>query len=103
MIDEVGLQDRGVKASNFYVIKNTNMPASLVELGFLSNPGEEQKLADPAIQTLFGHALSKGVADYFTVEGHVKPDGPSDVPNNPDEGDLYAPGDPQEMLFAGKH
>jgi len=96
MIDDLALTDRGVKASNFYVIKNTKMPASLVELGFLSNPGEEQILADPAMQKRFGHALSKGVADYFAVEAHVKPDGPAEIPG--DEGDLLAPGDPAERL-----
>lgn len=101
MIDDVGLNDRGVKASNFYVIKNTRMPASLVELGFLSNPGEEQVLANPAMQIAFGHALSKGVADYFAVEAHVKPDAPVQIPGD-DEGDLLAPGDPEEMLFAGR-
>lgn len=101
MIDDVGLNDRGVKASNFYVIKNTKMPATLVELGFLSNPGEEQVLASPAMQVVFGHALSKGVADYFAVEAHVKPDGPVQVPGD-DQGDLLAPGDPEEMLFAGR-
>lgn len=101
MIDDVGLTDRGVKASNFYVIKNTRMPASLVELGFLSNPSEEQVLASPAMQVVFGHALSKGVADYFAVEAHVKPDGPVQVPGD-DQGDLLAPGDPEEMLFAGR-
>lgn len=101
MIDDVGLTDRGVKASNFYVIKNTRMPAALVELGFLSNPGEEQVLANPTMQLVFGHALSKGVADYFAVEAHVKPDGPVQVPGD-DQGDLLAPGDPAEMLFAGR-
>ena len=101
MIDDIGLTDRGVKASNFYVIKNTRMPASLVELGFISNPGEEQVLASPAMQLRFGHALSKGVADYFAVEAHVKPDGPSQLPG--DDGDLWAPGDPQEMFLADLH
>ncbi|MBN9414729.1 MAG: N-acetylmuramoyl-L-alanine amidase [Candidatus Eremiobacteraeota bacterium] len=100
MIDDIGLTDCGVKASNFYVIKNTKMPATLVELGFISNPGEEQILADPAMQTRFGHSLSKGVADYFAVEAHVKPDGPSELPG--DEGDLLAPGDPVEMLLIGQ-
>lgn len=101
MIDDIGLNDRGVKASNFYVIKNTKMPASLVELGFLSNPNEEQLLARPDVQVRFGHALAKGVADYFAVETHVKPDGPAQLPG--DDGDLLAPGDPHEMLLAGWH
>lgn len=105
MVDDVKLKDRGVKASDFYVIKNTTMPATLVETGFVSNPEEEKKLADPAVQALFAHAISKGVSDYFTVEPHLKPDGPPSQPQQePSDLELLlAPGDPLEMLLVGVH
>ncbi|MHB1653240.1 MAG: N-acetylmuramoyl-L-alanine amidase [Desulfitobacteriaceae bacterium] len=45
VVKQLGLQDRGVKDANFYVIKYTNMPAVLVELGFISNPNEEKILS----------------------------------------------------------
>jgi len=101
MIEDVKLNDRGLKTSDFYVIKNTRMPATLLEAGFLSNPEEEQKLADPAVQALFAHAISKGVADYFNIESHLKPDAPeqSPGPQPPEEEYLLAPGDPAEMLI----
>lgn len=103
MIEDVKLNDRGVKTSDFYVIKNTRMPATLLEAGFLSNPEEEKKLADPAVQALFAHAISKGVADYFNIETHLKPDAPAAQepgPQPPDEEYYLAPGDPAEMLIA---
>ena len=36
------LYNRGIKTANFYVLRNTNAPAALVETGFISNPKEEQ-------------------------------------------------------------
>lgn len=40
LIETVGWKDRGVKTANFYVIKNTKMPAILTENGFYSNKEE---------------------------------------------------------------
>ena len=101
MMESPGLKDRGVRSADFYVIRNTTMPAILVETGFISNAAEEQKLADPAVQSLFAKSIGKGVEQYFQVEPHLKPDAPrqeSDEP--PPEEYLLAPGDPPEMLFA---
>ena len=110
MVEDIKLNDRGVKTADFYVIKNTRMPATLLETGFISNPEEEQKLADPAIQKSFAHAIGRAVHDYFNIEPHVKPDDPEWTPPNGDELDdglehldyLLAPGDPVEMLLAGQ-
>jgi N-acetylmuramoyl-L-alanine amidase len=44
-IVQLGLDDRGVKQGNFYVLKHTDMPAILVELAFISNPEEEVLLS----------------------------------------------------------
>ena len=49
--------DRGVKTANFYVLLHTNMPATLLELGFISNPGEEQALNTEAQQQNFAERL----------------------------------------------
>lgn len=67
MVEQTGFRDRGVKQANFYVIKNTHMPAILVETGFMSNPQEEQKLLDPVVQDKMATAISRGVEDVFAT------------------------------------
>ena len=60
-----GRTNRGVKSANFYVIHHSPMPASLVELAFVTNPTEERLLADEAYQKELAMALAKGIARFF--------------------------------------
>lgn len=57
--------DRGVKNEDFYVIKNTNMPSSLVECGFLTNPDEASKLKTSDYQNKIIDAIANGANDYL--------------------------------------
>lgn len=61
VIKQVGLQDRKVKSANFYVVKNTTMPAILVELGFISNPYEEKLLATSDFQKKAALGIYRGI------------------------------------------
>lgn len=65
----LGLPDRGVKTAGFYVLKNTRMPAILVEGAFLTNPGDALLLADPAVRQRLAEAIGVGVARY-TAAGY---------------------------------
>ena len=60
-----GLYNRGVKYAKFYVLRHTEIPASLVELGFLSNPHEEELLADTDYQEKLAEALVHAIERYF--------------------------------------
>ena len=60
-----GLFNRGVKAANFYVIKRANCPASLIELGFITNPDEEVLLDDDHYQNLLAGAIANAVKRFF--------------------------------------
>ena len=52
---------RGVKESNFYVLRETKMPAVLVECEFLSNPETRKFLREPENQLGLARAIAKGV------------------------------------------
>ena len=61
--------DRGTRTANFYVLLHTNMPAVLLELGFISNPTEERALNSEKQQQNFAESIVKGLADYFNHNG----------------------------------
>ncbi|MBQ7284167.1 MAG: N-acetylmuramoyl-L-alanine amidase [Oscillospiraceae bacterium] len=61
---QLGLRDRGVKINPaFYVLRNTRMPAMLIELAFITNPSDAQKLAND--QRLFAQAIYDGIVNYL--------------------------------------
>ncbi|MDR1914603.1 MAG: N-acetylmuramoyl-L-alanine amidase [Clostridiales bacterium] len=51
--------------SNYYVLKQTTMPAVIVECGFLSSPNEKYKLNNPDYQDRIAWAIYMGIVDYF--------------------------------------
>ncbi len=61
-----GLFNRGVKTANFYVIKHSSMPATLAELAFITNPREEQLLADSKYQMKIATAIARAIGRYFS-------------------------------------
>lgn len=61
-----GLQDRGAVAANFYVIKNTVMPAVLAEIAFISNPAEEKLLKTAEFQQKMAQGIFYGLDSFFT-------------------------------------
>ena len=69
MLEHNGLHDRGVKSARFYVLRNTSMPAALVELAFITNYDEEALLGDDAFQEDMAMSLAEGLANYFAVSG----------------------------------
>ncbi len=60
----VGRKDRGVRQAGYYVISFTQMPSVLVELGFLSNPTEEDFLNSDEGKELMASALLRAFRSY---------------------------------------
>lgn len=72
LVAATGLRDRcapgGAKYANFQVLRDTAMPAVLAELGFISNPTEEQLLASEDFQMTCAEAIVRGIDAYFGRE-----------------------------------
>ena len=61
LIEELEWKDRGLKQGNFTIIKETIMPAVLVELGFYTNDVEREKMLDAEYQYKMGVSLAKSI------------------------------------------
>jgi N-acetylmuramoyl-L-alanine amidase len=65
-LDRVGrLHKPRVEQASFAVLKAPDIPSILVETAFISNPGEEAKLADPGYRARLVDALLAGIRRYF--------------------------------------
>lgn len=62
-----GMNCRIAKPGDFYVIRNTSMPAVIVEVGYLSNEKEQKKLQQSWYQEQLSRAIAKGIANYFGI------------------------------------
>ena len=71
---EVGVQaDRGVSRGDYYVLRRTNMPAMLLEMGFIINDIDNQ-LFDEHLHD-YAAAIVRGVMQYFGMETAEDPPG----------------------------
>ena len=59
------LRDRGVKQAPFVVLTGATMPAALVEVGFLSNPTERERLKSADHQQKLAEAIAAGIEDFL--------------------------------------
>jgi N-acetylmuramoyl-L-alanine amidase len=57
---DLPLNNRGVHAANFYVLRRAKMPAILLETGFISNPEEEARLRRPEFRAAVVDAIARG-------------------------------------------
>ena len=54
-----------MKLDTVYIMKKVEIPITIVECGFLSNPEEEQKLLDDNYQNRLAWGIYSGIMDYF--------------------------------------
>jgi len=56
-----GTSSRGLRKANYQVLVKTQCPSVLVELGYLSNPWEAQRLRDANMQYRLAQAIARGI------------------------------------------
>ena len=54
-----------MKLDSVYIMKHVEIPTTIVECGFLSNPEEEQQLLTDEYQDKLAWGIYNGIMDYF--------------------------------------
>ena len=64
--------DRGLKHARFAVLRDTSMPAALVECGFFSNPSEEKRLNTPSYRETLAKGIAQGILNYLAIVNRAR-------------------------------
>ncbi|WLD92995.1 cell wall-binding repeat-containing protein [Alkalihalobacillus sp. AL-G] len=67
VVEGTSLAERYIKGQDLYVNRNAQMPSVLVELGYMSNPQEEQLIKTASAQQAAANAIVKALVEYFEV------------------------------------
>jgi hypothetical protein len=73
LVAVTGLTNRGIKTEEFAVLKETSMPAILIEMAFISNAAECAMLIDPVWQDKLATAIAEGCMAYAGVTATPTP------------------------------
>ncbi len=65
ILQNVDVNDRGVRQARFYVLRNNPMPAVLVEVGFVTGRRDEPRLATSDYQNRMAQAIAGGILQYI--------------------------------------
>lgn len=65
LISSTKAYNRGVRRDTFAVLRETAIPAVLLELGYMSNRNELNKLTTDSYQNTLAQAIAKGIDNYF--------------------------------------
>jgi len=60
-----GSPDRGVRRGSYFVIKQTNMPAVLVEIGFITGKLDGSRLSKDMHRERVAYAIARGILEYL--------------------------------------
>ena len=64
LVRNLSLEDRGVRRARFEVLREAQMPAVLIEGGFMTHPTESKKIYDPAYRRRMAEAIVTGLTAY---------------------------------------
>ncbi|WP_069680261.1 N-acetylmuramoyl-L-alanine amidase [Clostridium taeniosporum] len=70
IVEKIDAKNRGAKSDSqrgLFVLKNTNMPAVLVEVGFITNPEEAERCADSYYQQKVAEAIAEAIDENFNM------------------------------------
>lgn len=73
ILGKYGLPNRGKKKANFHVVRESNMPSALLEIGFVSNVYDQRLIANPAFYNDVAVAIGEGVAKGLGLVRKARP------------------------------
>ncbi|WP_291755389.1 N-acetylmuramoyl-L-alanine amidase [Lysinibacillus sp. UBA5990] len=65
IVSNLNMKNRGVKQEQYYVIRNMVIPSILVELGFLTNTEDHNKMTNDQYVNLFAESIYNGILQYY--------------------------------------
>mgnify|MGYP000196031644 CR=1 FL=1 len=69
----LGIPDRGIRTANFKVLRDSPIPAVLVEVGYLTNLEDEALLRTPAFRQKVAEAIARGVVRFISQVPALQP------------------------------
>src|SRR5690625_718298 len=67
VVKAYGLRDRGIKSANFHMLRESRMPAVLIEGGFMDSTIDIKKLRDKSVLKQAGKNVADAIARYFNL------------------------------------
>ena len=68
VVKAMGLRDRGLKLMNFHMLRESRMPAILIEGGFMDSSIDILALRDSKKLTANGEAIASGIVNYYNLK-----------------------------------
>lgn len=65
LVEEANVIDRGVKAANFYILREVKVSSTLLEIGYITNPEEEKRLKTQNFRKNIAIAIFKGIMGFY--------------------------------------
>jgi N-acetylmuramoyl-L-alanine amidase len=69
LVQNLGVNDRSVRRARFAVLRDAQMPAILIEGGYMTNPAEGRRIYDAAWRRQLAAAIVKGILNYQKLTG----------------------------------
>ncbi|WP_449354701.1 N-acetylmuramoyl-L-alanine amidase family protein [Virgibacillus natechei] len=64
VVESTGFRDRGLKKKDLFVVRDTEMPAALIEVGYLTNPSDESEMRTDDLQSRVAASIVEGIKEY---------------------------------------
>ncbi len=67
IVKNASMYNRGIKENSFYVNRMVDIPSVLIELGFISNQADFDKLVNSKYQEIYAQSIYNGIVEYYSA------------------------------------